>query len=315
MNPTSEQGPRILIGFDDSEGARAAVRSLARAGLPPRASALVVTVAEPVGLPPTVYLSNPVDGSAMAPYYADAVRRATDEEAKWAASVGAKGVRLVSELFPQWQVRTASPIGVPYATIIEQARQCRAGLIVVGAHSRPAVGRFLFGSVAYNVLTHAHCSVRVGRNGHGGREGVRILLGVDGSPDAAAAVAAVCSRRWPPGSEVRVATVIDTRVAVSLASMMQSRTGSAKLSPVHSLVESVGDRLRDSSLEFSTVILEGNPKEALALEAEQWQAECVFVGARGHSRLERFLLGSVSAALAARASCSVEVVRQATVQV
>jgi hypothetical protein len=40
-------------------------------------------------------------------------------------------------------------------------------------------------------------------------------------------------------------------------------------------------------------------------------ADCIFVGARGLSQVERFLLGSVSSAVAARASCSVEVVRPA----
>ena len=56
------------------------------------------------------------------------------------------------------------------------------------------------------------------------------------------------------------------------------------------------------------VVKEGDPKRVLIEEAEQWGADCIFVGARGLRRLERFLLGSVSTAVAARAHCSVEVV-------
>ena len=52
-------------------------------------------------------------------------------------------------------------------------------------------------------------------------------------------------------------------------------------------------------------------KSLLLEEAERWGADCIFVGARGLNRLERLLLGSVSTAVAARARCSVEVVRPA----
>jgi nucleotide-binding universal stress UspA family protein len=51
------------------------------------------------------------------------------------------------------------------------------------------------------------------------------------------------------------------------------------------------------------------PKRLLLSEAERWDADGVFVGARGLSRLERLLLGSVSMAAPPRAQCSVEVVR------
>jgi len=67
--------------------------------------------------------------------------------------------------------------------------------------------------------------------------------------------------------------------------------------------------LRTRGLTVSSVITEGDPKHVLLDEAEHWGADCIFVGARGLSRVERFLLGSVSAAVAARAHCAVEVVR------
>ena len=47
-------------------------------------------------------------------------------------------------------------------------------------------------------------------------------------------------------------------------------------------------------------------------EANEWNAKSIFMGARGLSRLQRFLLGSVSSSVAARAHCSVEVVRNAS---
>jgi nucleotide-binding universal stress UspA family protein len=56
-------------------------------------------------------------------------------------------------------------------------------------------------------------------------------------------------------------------------------------------------------------VKDGEPKSLLIAEAKSWSADCIFMGARGMGRIERFLLGSVSSAVAARAHCSVEVVR------
>jgi nucleotide-binding universal stress UspA family protein len=65
------------------------------------------------------------------------------------------------------------------------------------------------------------------------------------------------------------------------------------------------------SLEVTTEIIEGNPKHELVRVSEEWHADCIFVGSAGSSNtMGRFVLGSVSAAVAARAHCSVEVVRK-----
>ena len=78
---------------------------------------------------------------------------------------------------------------------------------------------------------------------------------------------------------------------------------------IHETLEAAGARLRAAGLTVSSLIRKGAPESVLPAEAASWGADCVFVGARGLSRYERFRLGSVSAATAARAHCSVGVVR------
>ena len=318
MNTTPKQQSalKVLIAFDGSEGARAAVEDLGRAGLPADVEASVLACAD-VPANPSFYPIVPVEGGGVITQSAlDAAREAAEREMQKAASVAAAGVDLVSGLFPRWKVRADSAPGAAYWYIVERAKHSAADLVVVGSHGRSALGRLFFGSVSQNVLSHAPCSVRVGRRRakHGQRDPdapPRVLLGVDGSPDAAAAVDVVCGRAWPAGSEIRVATALDLRLTLDLTTFVAPEDDRDTALPVQRLVHSVGDRLRDSKLTFSTVVLEGGPNYALVREAERWGADCVFLGARGHSRLERFLIGSVSASVAARAECSVEVVRRA----
>jgi nucleotide-binding universal stress UspA family protein len=56
------------------------------------------------------------------------------------------------------------------------------------------------------------------------------------------------------------------------------------------------------------MIRRGNPKDEIVAEAEGWGADCIFVGAKGMRGVDHLLLGSVSAAVSARAHCSVEIV-------
>ena len=71
----------------------------------------------------------------------------------------------------------------------------------------------------------------------------------------------------------------------------------------------MADDLRRAGLHATPVIVQGDPKRVLVEQAEEWDADCTILGAKGHGRVARFLLGSVSAAVAARAHCSVEIVR------
>jgi len=76
------------------------------------------------------------------------------------------------------------------------------------------------------------------------------------------------------------------------------------------ILEGSSGRLRQSELKVLTEIRKGDPKRLLVEAAKEWGADCIFVGSIGFGNpFECFVLGSVSASVAARAPCSVEVVR------
>jgi nucleotide-binding universal stress UspA family protein len=75
------------------------------------------------------------------------------------------------------------------------------------------------------------------------------------------------------------------------------------------LIEEAAKKLRNRGLTVTHLQSDKSPKSVLLEESEKWKADCIFVGARGLSGLKHFLIGSVSAAVAARAHCTVEVVR------
>ena len=54
--------------------------------------------------------------------------------------------------------------GDPAKTIVDEAKEWHADLIVVGSHGRSGLGRLLLGSVAQAVVAHAPCSVEVVRH-------------------------------------------------------------------------------------------------------------------------------------------------------
>ena len=310
---------KVVIGYDGSDSAVAAVRGLHRAGLPGDAEALVISVAD-VSPPVPQYSEAPPTVRKRGWHDAPIVQKAqalADEARAQAQTLAAEGANFVKSEFPGWKVTHAAFAGSPYAALLEPSEE--ADLLVVGSQGRSAVGRFVLGSVSQNVLSHAPCSVRVSRSPSADSKRdarVRIILGVDGSPGAALAVSAVAARPWPPRTEVKVIAVLDTRFWTALAN--PETLAWAWIDPAEEdgrswacrAVDAVTRELASAGLEAIGVVESGDPKRVLLDEAERWGADCIFVGAKGHSRVERFLIGSVSAAVAARAHCSVEVVRQ-----
>jgi len=310
---------KILIAYDGSEPANLAIDDLCRAGLPEQAEALVVSVAE-VWLPPPSGQET-ADNLEVVPPTPAAVRRMWargEAQVKQAGELAKRASKRLQHNFPGWKVQQEALTGSPAWELLRLDREWQPSLIVVGSHGRTALGRFVLGSVSQQVLTEAHCSVRVARGKTPvGEPPQRIIVGFDGSTSAMLAVSEVASRHWTKGSEVQVVVVhdrllpssIDTSVP-PLSQEVNEGNDEARL-----WADKIGERaaseLRKSNLSVSTIIESGDPKRVLVGHADDWGADSIFVGSTGlSSHLGGISLGSVSAAVAARSLCSVEVVRE-----
>lgn len=302
---------KVLIGYDGSECADKALDDLKRAGLPKRAEAIVLSVADIFRPPasPEAYreVEKAFDRKIQA--RAQELSKKAAEAVEQARAMAIEASRRVQEHFPAWSVKAEAVGDSPAWAIIKKAGEWGADLIVVGSHGRSAAGRLLLGSVSQKVVNEAPCSVRIGRGRKRESDApLRILIGVDGSPGAEAALNAVAAREWPGGTEARAVAVPDLMM-VTLIEWVEEGDEDDR-AWVRRMVAASAEKLQGAGLETSSGIRNGDAKRVLISEARKWGADTVFVGARGLRRIERFLLGSVSAAVAARAHCSVEVVRK-----
>jgi nucleotide-binding universal stress UspA family protein len=289
---------KILIAYDGSTYADIAIEDLSRAGLPERGQAMILSVVD----------------SHSAHQWMLGMKTALQ-------AAESAGNRLQS-LLREWDVWLETPSGHPASVILERAARWPADLIVVGTHGRTGLARLLPGSVSQKILHAAACSIRVVRAGTGRTDGpIRVLIGNDGSKEGEAAVSEVCGRYWPKGTEALVLSAVQTLAPpdaenYSLAAGTVPASDAFLGSDVEErrrcagIAEESASRLEHAGLEASSIIEDTDPKEALINRARNWNADAIFVGARGLGLVDRLVLGSVSTALVSSAPCTIEVVRR-----
>jgi nucleotide-binding universal stress UspA family protein len=136
---------------------------------------------------------------------------------------------------------------------------------------------------------------------------MKVLLATDGSKFSQAATQAIISQWRQQGTEVKVLNVVDLPLLIPTLYAAEFREESLKHGA--ELVRQAEQLLTKAGYRVETAVEEGDPKSKIVEDAASWKADLIILGSHGRRGMERFLMGSVSDAVARHAPCSVQVVR------
>lgn len=142
---------KILLAIDGSEHSARTVDAIGSHPWPSGSTVRVLSVVDQViTATPEVAIFSAEAIEAEREQLMRVADELTTRFANWLCSGG---------LIAEKQVRT----GDPKSVIIDEAKEWGADLIVVGSHGHTGIKRWLLGSVAQSVVSHAPCSVYVVR--------------------------------------------------------------------------------------------------------------------------------------------------------
>jgi len=143
---------------------------------------------------------------------------------------------------------------------------------------------------------------------------MRTLLAIDDSRFSQAAIETVSEQARPQDTDVRILHVVESPPLLvaremggydpALETALESQKQNAE-----ALVLKAAELLRTRGLKVVATLEVGDPKSKILDVAEEWRADLIVVGSHGRRGFERFLMGSVSDAVARHAKCSVQIVR------
>ena len=298
---------KVLLAIDSSELSKAVVSEFERRPWPPDTDVCVLTVIDLLAMTSAVG-------------YLEPFIKSEHEAAR--ALVDAVAQRLNDRGF---RTNTIAVEGYPGTSVVEEAEKWGADLVFVGSHGHSGFVRFLLGSIAKAVVQNATCSVEIVRHpdhdkehpDHGADDaqtgGMRLLLATDGSVFSTAAARSIAARAWPARTLVRIVSVVEPLALAATpwftAGALVERVREEDVKRSEDAVKAAQGIIVGAGLECETAVLEGSPKRRIVEDSKTWQANMVIVGSHGRRGLTRYLLGSVSEAVAMHAHCSVEVIR------
>lgn len=300
---SSARGGEVVVGYDETPVAEAALDWAATRASSLGLRLLVVYVANP-----PVHL--PLTSGAMVP--------TTSVVEHTAAEVARRGADRVRRLHPRLQIRSRGIAGTPAAELILLSQT--ATFVVLGHPDGSGQLLGSAGSVSFALSLHARCPVvlvplmALGDVGAGGP----VVVGVDSSRasdralDFAASIAERCESplvvvsawRRPEGEPWMGRFWADpARTADLLAGQFES----AQRCVDDAVTRAVG---RHPGLGVVGQVLEGEAPQALLRQASEVEAAVLVVGSRGLGGFAGLMLGSVSRAVLRLAEVPVAVVRE-----
>jgi nucleotide-binding universal stress UspA family protein len=147
---------------------------------------------------------------------------------------------------------------------------------------------------------------------------MKVLLATDGTKQSDAAVKILDRFCLNDGDEVKIITVIDMAVPMTIdiyGGFLPDTTELEKIAKenaakvLEETAKSVQGCCRSENVAITTEALFGSPESRIVETAEQDGTDLIIIGSHGYKAWERLLLGSTSDSVVRHAPCSVLVVR------
>lgn len=182
-----------------------------------------------------------------------------------------------------------------------------ASCLVLGSHGHGPFGEAVLGSVSHYVARHATCPVVVVREPLV-KSSKRIVVGMDGSPQSAAALEYACARAERTLDKVLAIHVSHQHDLHALGGRYDP-PANLDLDPVpRGAVDSFAlARATHPGVDLELKRRAGSPAQILVDSSRN--ASLLVVGSRGHGYVNGLLLGSVSQGVLHRAECAIAVIR------
>jgi nucleotide-binding universal stress UspA family protein len=277
---------RVVVGFDGSHSSQLALTWAARAARSRDAPLLVVHA----GYTATAAIAGFVTSVNPSP---EPLREADEELLARAAA----RARLEA---PGLEVGTASVTGPVVARLLELMAEAQLG--VVGCRGLGALAEILVGSTSLNLAVSAQCPLVVVRSSYycePGQDAARVVVGVDGSPNADAAVGFAFEEALQRRCGV---TAVYGWDAPAQGGHGREREAGRVLA---GWLAGWSDKCPE--VELRERLVHDSPVAALVTASAG--AKLVVVGAHGSGGRRSLLLGSVTHAVLHRAHSAVAVVR------
>jgi nucleotide-binding universal stress UspA family protein len=137
---------------------------------------------------------------------------------------------------------------------------------------------------------------------------MRVLLATDGSKNSQAAAAFLKALPLPASTTVRIVAVVSLP-GFALEATSAPAVQRAVLDEAEGVASQAQAMLAPRGFTIETDVAEGDPRVEIVRQADEWKADLIVLGARGLGAVKRFLVGSVSDAVARHALCPVLVVK------
>jgi nucleotide-binding universal stress UspA family protein len=184
---------------------------------------------------------------------------------------------------------------VPHAAILEEAKDIRPDLIIMGRYGHTGLSQLLMGSVTARVIGYSPFNVLV-VPGKATLAFRRLLVASDGSPFSAAAWEEALSLAREAGSELYAISAAREEGEISLAEGI-----------IHGLVVAANRQ----GIALQGLVPQGQqPDDAIVQAALRYRADLIILGSHGRTGLLKLLMGSVTERVIGQASCPVLVVKR-----